>query len=899
MTFWKKLRLLSPSARRAADRDMRDELASLEAMAGRGALGNLTLAAEDARGEMTWISLERLGQDLRYGLRSLKRDKLFALLAVASLALGIGANTAIYSFLDSVLLRPLSVADPESLVVMKWRAKGYALASKGMSWSTGGSSRDPETGTLSSIFPYPALPFFQAQDQVLSSAFAYFVNHTLSVTVANNTDSLLGHYVSGQYFHGMGIAPAAGRLIQPSDDAPVPAAVVVVSHRFSLRHFGEAAAAIGQTIRVNDEPLAIIGVTPARFFGAEPGAVPDVYLPLQASPMSRGRGADDHFYWIEVMGRLKPGVTFAHAQARLAPAFLQFVAATADTDRQKQDLPQLTLQEGATGLDSLRQKYAQPIYLLMLMVASILFIACANIANLLLARSAARRREIAIRLSVGASRWRVIRQLLTESVLLSAIGGVFGVALAWWGIRVLTALLANGRDNFTLHAELSWPVLAVTIVLSVVTGVLFGLAPAFQATRVDIAPALKDVRARDTPRVSRRIGLGWALVVAQMALSLLLLVAAGLFERTLASLHDIPLGFNRERVLLFTIRPSTVGYQGPAAARLFETIRERLHDLPGVRDVGMSVVPLPTGGGTTTTVAILGMPGAVAAVMPTPPHTVISVVGPDFFKTMQIPIVAGREFTGRDAADAPRVSVVNRRFAHAFGVDNPVGRTMSIGQDRYEIVGLAENALTFNLKEDGRPAAYFSYLQGASSDARVPGQMTYQIRTAGDPLDVAGPVRALVREADPRLAIHGMKTQAQHIDQAISTEITLARLCSTFAILALIIACVGLYGTVAFNVARRTTEIGIRSALGASGGRIVWMILRDVCLMAAVGLAIGIPLVLAGSRYVKSFLYGVTPTDPAAIALAVGVLLTAGLLAGYVPARRASRIGPLGAMRCE
>jgi macrolide transport system ATP-binding/permease protein len=898
MTIWRKLRLLMPSARREADRDIQEELASLEAIAGRGQLGNLTLVAEDARGEMTWPSLERLGQDLRYGLRSIKRDKLFALLAVASLALGIGANTAIYSFLDSVLLRPLPVADPESLVVMKWRAKGYALASRGMSWSTGGSTRDPETGTLSSIFPYPALTFFQAQEDVLTSAFGYFVNRNLSVTVGSNTDSLLGHYVSGHYFHGMGVAPAAGRLIQPSDDTAEPAAVAVVSDRFSRRQFGDAHAALGQTIRVNDEALTIVGVTPAAFFGAEPGAIPDVYLPLHASPMrSRATDTEEHFYWLEVMGRLKPGVTLAQAQARLGPAFLQFVIGTADTERQKQDLPQLTLQEGVTGLDSLRRKYAQPIYVLMAMVGSILFIACANIANLLLARSAARRREIAIRLSVGASRWRVIRQLLTESLLLSGIGGVLGVALAWWGIQVLTALLANGRENFTLHAELSWSVLAVTIVLSVLTGVLFGLVPALQATRVDIAPALKDVRARDTPRVSRRIGLGGALVVTQMALSLLLLVAAGLFDRTLASLHDIPLGFNRERLLLFTIRPSTIGYQGPAALRLFETVRERLHGLPGVRDVGLSVVPLPTGGGTTTSVAILGAPDA--AVVATPPETVISVVGPDFFKTMQIPIVAGREFTGRDDGDAPRIAVVNRRFAAAFGVQNPVGRNMTIGKDRYQIVGMVENALTFNLKEDGRPAAYFSYLQGASSDARAPSQMTYQIRTAGDPLDLAGPVRAIVREADLRLAIHGMKTQAEHIDQGISTEITLAKLCSLFAVLALVIACVGLYGTVAFNVARRTTEIGIRSALGASAGRIVWMILRDVCLMAAVGLAIGIPLVLAGSRYVKSFLYGVTPTDPVAIALAIGILLTAGLLAGYVPARRASRIDPLGAMRSE
>lgn len=497
MTVWKKLILLIPSVRRSAERDMRDELVSLEAMAGPGEFGNLTLVAEDARDEMTWISLERLGQDVRYGLRSMARDSLFALLAVASLALGIGANTAIYSFLDSVLLRPLPVADPGALVIMKWHAKGYTLASI-IAWSTEGSWSSPEAGTISSSFPYGALKLVQDQHDVLADAFGYFMNSVLNVTVGHNTDSLLGVYVSGQYFQGMGVAPAAGRLIQPADDDPVAAPVAVVSQRFGARSFGDAQTAVGQTIRVDDRPVLVIGVVPAGFFGAEPGAISDVYLPLHTSETFAEAKADDHYYLMELMGRLRPGVTLAQAQARLAPVFSTYVAATATTAAQRLDLPQLRLEEGATGLDSLRRKYARPIYVLMAMVGLILFIACANIANLLLARGAARRREIAIRLSVGASRWRVIRQLLTESVLLSGVGGVCGVVVAWWGIRVLTALLANGRQNFTLHAELDWRVFAVTTVLSVLTGLLFGLAPAFQATRLDLAPAEERGRGRDT-----------------------------------------------------------------------------------------------------------------------------------------------------------------------------------------------------------------------------------------------------------------------------------------------------------------------------------------------------------------------------------------------------------------
>jgi macrolide transport system ATP-binding/permease protein len=893
MTVWKKLTLLVPSVRRAAERDMREELESLEAIAGRGALGNLTLAAEDARAETTWLWLERFGQDLRYGLRSMRRDKLFALLAVASLALGIGANTAIYSFLDSVLLRPLPVADPARLVIMKWHARGYTLSSKAITWSTDGSWGTPNN-TISSSFPYPALKLFQEQHDVLAAAFGYYAQGALSVTVGNNTDSLLGHYVSGQYFQGMGVAPVAGRLIGPADDEPAAAAVAVVSERLGARHFGDAHAGVGQTIRVNDQPFLVIGVAPASFFGAEPGAIPDVYLPLHDSEMFAGNETEDHWYWVDVMGRLKPGVTFAQAQARLATVFHQYVAATAENDRQRLDLPELRLEEGATGLDSLRRKYALPIYVLMTMVGLILCIACSNIANLLLARSAARRREIAIRLSVGASRWRVIRQLLTESVLLSAIGGALGVALAWWGIRVLTALLANGRENFTLHAALDWRVLGVTLTISVLTGLFFGLAPAIQATRVDVAPALKDAGARDTPRASRRLGLGAILVVTQMALSLLLLVGAGLFDRTIASLHDIPLGFNREHVLLFSIRPYTVGYEGSASLRLYKDLRERLRQLPGVRDVAISAKALPMGGGTSARVEVIGATPAA-----TPPYAVLGSVGPDFFKTMQIPIVAGRELTDRDDAAAPRVAVVNRRFAAVFGVPDPVGRIVVLGKYRYEIVGLAENALTMQLKEESRPAIYFSYLQGQRAAAEAPHQMTYEIRTLGDPLDLGGAVRTTVRDADSRIAVHDMMTQAEHIDQAISTEIALGDLCTAFAALALLIAGLGLYGTVAFNVARRTTEIGIRSALGASAGRILWMILRDVCALTAMGLAIGIPLVLAGSRYVKAFLYGIAPDDPAALAVSVLILVTAGLLAGYLPARRAARIDPLDAIRCE
>ena len=846
-----------------------------------------------------WV--ERLLQDVRYALRSFGHHKAFTAVVVASLALGIGANTAIYSFMEAIVLRPLPVRDPQSLVVMKWRAKGYALARSGMSWSTGGSSFDKTTGTVSSIFPYPALAVFQQNRDVLSAAFCYFSASRLALTAQGETDAVKGQYVSGGYFDGMGVVPLAGRLVQPEDDTASASAVAVLSARFSRRRFGSPDAAVGQTVRINDTPFSVIGVVPASFFGAEPGAVPDVYIPLHADVILKtGRSSsylDDHLYWIEVMGRLQPGVSLEQAQTVLAPAFHRYVTGTATTAAQLDDLPALTLQPGATGLDSLRRRYSRPIYILMAMVGLILLVACSNIASLLLSRATARRREIAVRLGIGASRARVVRQLLTESLLLASIGGALGIAVAFWGIGVMTALLANGRENFTLHAELNWTVLGVTGALSLATGVLFGLAPALRATRVDVAPALKEVRASEGPRGTFGQSLGRTLIVLQVALSLVLLVGAALFGRSLAGLRRIEPGFDRDNVLLFTIRPSAVGYEGPGLPRFFEGVREQLSRVPGVTDVSLSTAPLPMGGGTVVPVGIVG---ARTGDADGGGKAVFAMVGPGFFRTMRIAL-AGRDFSDRDAADTPKVVIVNRRLARSFGLENPIGRTLTLSKESFEIVGVADDALTFALKGERRGAVYFPYLQAGSyvQVARPPGQMTYEIRTAGDPLALATAVRQTVRRADSRLAIYDLGTQSAHIDQEISTEITLARLCTGFAALALLIACVGLYGTVAFNVSRRTNEIGVRMTLGATRRHIVWIVLREILMMSAIGLALGIPLAFAGSSYVRSLLFELGPHDPTAMTIAVAALTICGMLAGLIPARRAAGIDPMTAIRHE
>ena len=903
MSGWSRLTTLLRSRRRAAERDMQDELEALRAIAGPRELGNLTIAAENARETWTVLWLARLVQDVRYALRSIRRNLAFTALAVLSLALGIGANTAIYSFTESILLRSLPVADPASLVVMKWRGGRDSLVhAKGITFSTSGTRVEADGARIYTQFPFPALEIFQRNTDVLSSAFCYFVDARLNVTASDETETLKGHYVSGDYFRGMGIAPAAGRLIAGDDDRPGAEIVVVLSHRFSRTRFGTIDRSVGQTIRVNNRPAVVIGVAPAGFFGAEPGYVPDVYLPIRTKALLDSSTNESYYYnepgyyWIEVMGRLKPGVERPRAEAVLAPQFREFLNTLAP-ENQRRDLGQLRIEDGAGGLDSLRLRYQKPVYVLLGMVALILLIACANVANLLLARGVARRREIAVRLSIGASRVRIIRQFLTESLLLSSTAGALGVAFAWWGIRLLTLMLANGRENFTLHAELNANVLIVTVLVSLLTGVLFGLAPAFQATRADVLPALKDARIGTPVDAGRRrwgrIGLSGALVVAQIALSLVLVVAAGLFGNTLSNLQAIELGFDRERVLLFSIKPTAAGYPDAALNRLYLDVRDRLRGTPGVQAVSLSPRPLPSGGGTMIVVREAATPPAPSEQRGI--NAGIFSVGPEFFTTMRIPLKAGREFTDRDVSGTAPVAMVNEKLARLLNLPNPIGSRIRVPRsDTLEIVGVVGDALFMRLKDELPPMVYLPYLQGGAQ-----GLMTFEIRAAADPASLGQTVRQIVRQMDSRLAVFDVKTQTMHVDQAISQEIALARLCTAFAALALVIACVGLYGTVAFNVTRRTGEIGIRMALGAQRSRILWLFLRNVLALEVLGLLVGIPIVLAGSRFVASLMYGVRPNDPLPIVVAVMVLLAAGLAASYLPARRASSIDPIAAVRCE
>jgi macrolide transport system ATP-binding/permease protein len=857
-------------------------------------LGNIVLLKEDTRAVWTWTLFEQLVQDVRYGARSMAANPLFTTMAVLLLALGIGANTAIYSFLDAIMMRALPVRSPEELVVLKWHTRDFPVVSHHFS---GSSYKDPRTGFTSGNFPFQEFELLHAGNNELSNVFAFAGIGRIIVQVQGSAEIATGELVSGNFYNCLGVRQALGRLINEEDDR-VEADVAVISYAWWQRRFVGNPNVIGQSIVINDAPFTVVGVSAPEFFGVNPGGAPAVFVPVHAAGLVNSadrRFIDKNYYWVEMMGRLKPGIGIGQAQSALATQFRQFELSTASSDRERADLPELILQEGGSGIDSLRRQYSKPLIVLMAMVVLILSIACANTANLLLARATARRREMATRLSLGASRTRVIRQLLTESVLLAATGGMLGILIALLGIRFITWLLANGRDNFTLYASLNGQVLAFTLCLALFTGIVFGLAPALQASRMDFTPALREAAFRGPGRALP--GLSNILVISQIAISLLLVIGAGLFVRTLSTLESVELGFTRDHVLLFGLMPRQSGYNEAGIVRLFENLRDRFTAIPGVRSVSLSDGALVSEGISRTGLRIPG----IATVSGRDGGTALMNVGASFFTTMQIPLLRGREIGERDTTGSPPVAVVNEVFAKRyFGNVDPLGRRIGLGGDggkfdEFEIVGVARTARYNSLKGDIPPLVYLPYAQ----NGRVLNYMVFELRTVTDPLTLVASVRQIVHEISPRVPVFNVTTQSAQIDQTIGQERTFAELCSCFAALALTIAAMGLYGTMAYTVARRTSEIGIRVALGAEGSRIIWMVLKQELALTAAGLAIGLAVAWATSSFVESFLFGVKPNDPLSILASVFILIVIATLAGFAPAWKASRIDPMVALRHE
>lgn len=849
-----------------------------------------------------WLS--DLRQDLRYASRQLRRNPGFALTAVLTLAIGVGANTALFSVIDELLLKALPVHAPQELLLFNWLE-----GRKGMRFGMDGSrTTDAATGRgTSTSFSYSTFLHLRRANQTLTELFAFYPIQQLNVIAGGSAEIASGQYVSGNYFRGLGVNAVLGRTISPNDDQPGASPVAMITYRYWNRRFGLDPRVIGQTIVVNKMPLTVIGITPSGFSGAlEVTQSPDVTVPFAVEPLFEGQGSDlqrPAFLWLRLMGRLKPGVTREQAAANLNATmqqsmldeWQQAVAArgstTSDARRTLDDASTLRAEPGGQGLMDLRRRYAQPLLVLMGCAALVLLTACINVANLLLSRGAARQKEIAMRLALGARRGRLVRQLFTESMLIAIAGSAAGLPLALWGTDLLLIWRPWGGAPLVLDHAVDWRVLGFCGAAAILTGILFGFAPAMRATRGE----LSQVTQRGVG-ASTSTPLAKALVIAQVAISLVLLVAAGLFVGTLRNLQAVEKGFNADNLLLFRIQPQLNSYKPPEIAALYSRMIERLESIPGVRSATLSRHPLLSFSRRASGITIEGAHASSDA------GAEVNVVAPNFFQTMEIPLLLGRTFNERDSAVAPKVAVVNQLFAAKyFAARNPIGHRLRFGgantDDPVEIVGMTRDAKYTDLRNPTQPTVYVPFQQD------VPGQANFEVRTVGDPVALAPAVRQAVRDIDPNLPMFDVKSQTDQAQESMAKETTFARLSTLLGSIALLLAAIGLYGTMSYAVVRRTAEIGIRMALGAQRRAVIAMVLHDTFVMTVAGVAIGVPAALAASRASRTVLdqvlFGVEPNDPIAIGSAAAILVLVATFAGFLPARRASKVDPMVALQCE
>ena len=832
--------------------------------------------------------------DLRYGVRMLLKRPAVTFVAVLSLALGIGANTAIFSLIDAVMLKSLPIHEPERLV----------LFGNGEDAGVTNGFPNGKTDLFSFSFYRLARERTQSFEEIGALLSIPWTVH--GRITANGTTSdiqkLNVQPVSGTYFPVLGVNASLGRTLTDADDQVVGNhPVAVISHSFWESRLGGISNAAGQTITIDEVVYTIVGVAPKEFFGTTVGQAPDVWVPLAMQkklPPAYWDGREDNaFQSMYLIGRVKSGVRLEQAQADVNLLFKQWMSSAADNPpnaRQIEGMRSATVELTSVrrGLSDLRKQFSLSLKILMAVVGLVLLIACANVANILLANGAARRKEFAIRLAVGAGRTRLTRQLLTESLLIAIVGGIAGVLIAWWGSRTLLLMASDGPDAVPINVTPNGRILTFTVVASLLSAIVFGIAPALRAAHVEPNNALKSGGRSGTANAFQG-PLGKLLVISQVALSLLLLVGAGLFVRTLINLQSLPSGFNVENVIRFEVDPSASGYKedDPKLPVLLHDIEENVKLVPGVEAAAFSFFVFNQGQWSS-------LVGGLSDDVPEQQRRIRNnVVGIDYFKAMGIPLVSGRNFSTSDTAKTPKVAVISELMAQRiFPNKSPLGQRFSIGgpnNEQIEVVGVVKDAKYGTLTEETRPMAYYSHAQRPQS---LP---NFVVRINGQPEQVIANVRQAIKQVNQNVPIDDVVSLTDHIGRSLVQQKLIARLASFFGLLALLLACIGLYGLMSYAVARRTNEIGIRMALGAPGAKVLWLVLREALILVVIGIALGLAAALLTTKTAETLLFGLKPNDPLTIALASLVLLAVAVFAGYIPARRASRVDPMTALREE
>ena len=881
-----------------ADDLMRSGLPHEEAMRrARAEIGSFAAARENARQAWGTRWFDELRGDLRYALRMLAKSPGFAAIAIGSLALGIGANTAIFSIAKHVMLDRLNVPQSRELRMLTWSAgPNNAVHSMWGNWDS------TPKGVTSTSFSYPVYQALRKENRSLQDIFAFKDAGRVNVTVDGEAEVVQSELVSGNYYQQLRVGPQLGRVIGAEDDAkPGISPVIVISDSYWTRRFGRSPSVVGKTIVVNLVPMVIVGVNPPSFTGVKSAQnSPEIFAPLAMEPQLITRLWKDSLlespkhWWLLMMARSRPGVSDSAAQAQLDTLLHNAVAATMKPAA-SESIPRLVLQDGSRGLNEAAQDLGRPLSVLLAMTGLVLLLACANMANLLLARATARQREMSVRLALGASRARILRQSLTESLLLALCGGVLGLLIGDLGQHALVRLTTDPTgDGSPMQIPFSWGVFLFNFGLSLLTGILFGIAPALHATRAQVRSGLQENAHTATRR--RRGYAGKGIVGFQIAISMLLVAGAGVFIRTLVNLNHIDPGFDSRNLTLFSIDPPASRYPWAQQLQLYQQLEQRLAAIPGIDSVSAMSVPLLSNNGDND--------DFIPADRPRPKEggaELDNFVGDDYFSTMRIPIREGRAFNAHDTASSLRVAVIDEALAKKYWPgQNPIGKTFtSTDMDShtltYQIVGVCANTLYSNLRNGIQPIFYLSYRQAPD----VSEDMSFTLRTHIARASLLPSLRATVQGIDRDLPLVNVRTQKEQIDEITMSERIFADLSGGFGLLALVLACIGIYGVMAYSVSQRTNEIGIRMALGAQPGRVLRMVLSEASWMSVLGVAAGVAGALALSRLIASMLYGLKAYDPLTFAASAALLLLVGLAASWIPARRAATVDPMRALRHE